>query len=107
MQPATDVQPNLIQHPREIHHATRHLFRAFWIGRHAQINAALCDNAIFARLTAENRSEKVQAIQTRSTNQKLPSNTTAAEQVGVHLAINMGFSRSFQMIGSVTAATMT
>jgi DNA-binding IclR family transcriptional regulator len=106
MQPATDVQPNLVQHSREIHHATRHLFRAYWIGRHAQINAALCGNAILARLTAESRSEKVQAIQTRSTNQKLPSNTTAAEHAGAHRATKMGFSRSFQMIGSATAATM-
>jgi hypothetical protein len=35
---ATQMQPNLVQHPGEIHHAARHFSWAFWIGRHAQIN---------------------------------------------------------------------
>src|SRR4029434_2001867 len=33
------VQPNLLQHSREIHHSTRHFFRACWIGTHAAVNA--------------------------------------------------------------------
>jgi hypothetical protein len=34
VQLSAGMQPNLVQHPREIHHATRHFFRALWIGRH-------------------------------------------------------------------------
>src|SRR5437870_8244318 len=37
VQLAAGVQPNLVQHPREIHHAVRHFFWAFGITRHTQM----------------------------------------------------------------------
>jgi hypothetical protein len=54
LQLAAGMLPNFVQHAREIHHAARHFLRAFWISRHIQINAALCGNAILARLSTEN-----------------------------------------------------
>jgi hypothetical protein len=47
VQLAPRVQPNLVQHAREIHHASRHLFRAFWIGAHAGVNRIPTTSAIF------------------------------------------------------------
>src|SRR5206468_8699014 len=103
---AAQMQPNLVQHTREIHHAARHLFGTLWIGSHTQMNRIIGGGAILASLLSENHSEKAQVIQTRLTNQKLPSSTTAAEHAGAHRAINIGFSRSFHMIGSAKAVTM-
>src|SRR4030095_7632266 len=41
------VQPNLLQHSREIHHSTRHFFRAFWVCRHGAVNGKTFVSAIF------------------------------------------------------------
>src|SRR6266498_2851169 len=38
VQLATQMQPNLVQHTREIHHAARHFFGTLWIGSHRQMN---------------------------------------------------------------------
>ena len=38
VQVAAQMQSNLVQHPREIHHAARHFFRTLWIGSHRQTN---------------------------------------------------------------------
>jgi hypothetical protein len=62
---AAGVQPNLVQHTREIHHAARHFFGTLWIGSHTQMNRIICGVAILASLLAENHSEKAQVIQTR------------------------------------------
>src|SRR2546423_9361215 len=35
---ATQMQPNLVQHAREIHHAARHFFGTLWIASHRQMN---------------------------------------------------------------------
>jgi hypothetical protein len=94
------VQSNLVQHPREIHHSTRHLFRALWISRHARQSSAreIVQGQCLVSWT--------QLSQTRSTNQKPPSSTTIAEHAGTQRSMKTGFARSFQMIGSATAATM-
>src|SRR5262249_15659242 len=130
VQLAARVEANLLQHSREIHHPARHLFRACWIGTHAAVNRIRTISAIFPlensawqlerlntarRLQLRMRSTGVartiqrhrnQFMYTRSTNQKLPRSTTAAEHAGAQRAINIGFSRSFQMTGSAAVATM-
>src|SRR4030095_3153560 len=35
---ATQMQSNLVNHAREIHHASRHFFGTLWIGSHRQMN---------------------------------------------------------------------
>src|SRR5512132_4366961 len=35
---AAQMQPNLVQHTREIHHAFGHFFWTLWIGSHRQMN---------------------------------------------------------------------
>ena len=35
---AAQMQANLVQHAREIHHAFGHFFGTFWIGSHRQMN---------------------------------------------------------------------
>jgi len=35
---ATQMQPNLVQHSREIHHAFGHFFGTLWIGSHRPMN---------------------------------------------------------------------
>ena len=42
---AACVHPNLVQHPREIHHPSGHFFRAFWIGHHGCKLAAFSPSA--------------------------------------------------------------
>jgi hypothetical protein len=48
----------------------------------------------------------IQFVDIRSTNQKLASSTTAAEQARTQRATNIGFSLSFQMTGGATAAIL-
>ena len=100
------MQPNLVQHAREIHHAFGHFLGTLWIGSHRQTNRIILGPRNIGQTTNREPLGKAQVSQTRSTNQKLPSSTTAAEHAGAHRVINIGFSRSFQMIGSATAATM-
>src|SRR6058998_4289938 len=38
MELAAQMQSNLVQHAREIHHAARHFFGTLWIGSHRQMN---------------------------------------------------------------------
>src|SRR5262249_29996633 len=62
---AAQMQPNLVQHAREIHHAARHFFGTLWIASHKQMNRIIRGGAIPVRLLAGNHSEKAQVIQTR------------------------------------------
>jgi len=55
---AAQMQPNLVQHAREIYHAARHFFGTLWIGSHRRMNRIIRGGAILARLLAENHSEK-------------------------------------------------
>src|SRR5439155_9412688 len=48
MELAAQMQPNLVQHSRELHHAVRHFFWAFRISRHRRMNPSLPRGAIFA-----------------------------------------------------------
>src|SRR6266536_6489951 len=50
---AAQMQPNLVQHTREIHHAARHFFGTLWIGSHTQMNRIIRGGAILASLLAE------------------------------------------------------
>src|SRR4026209_1195969 len=124
------MQPNLLQHSREIHHSARHSFRARWVCRHGAVNGITFVSAISpvenysvaaraprhteelrhrtpgSGVTCTNRYSRHQFVYTLSTSQKLPRSATAAEHAGAHRATNMGFSRSFQIMGSATAATM-
>jgi hypothetical protein len=55
---ASGVQPDLVQHPREIHHAASHFFWALWIIRHAKVIAASlrarnCSGVIPANMRAD------------------------------------------------------
>src|SRR5436190_23888709 len=43
---AAQMQPNLVQHAREIQHAARHFFRTLWIGSHEQMNRISRESAI-------------------------------------------------------------
>ena len=58
VQLSAGMQPNLVQHSREIDHSARHLFRTFRIGRHAQINLVMSGGAILDTIFTGNRSEK-------------------------------------------------
>ena len=46
VQLAPGMQSNLVQHPREIHHAAGHLFWAFRISRHTPMNRITRDDAM-------------------------------------------------------------
>src|SRR5205809_4583120 len=55
MELAAQMQPNLVQHSREIHHAVRHFFWAFRISLHRGMNRILRSGPIFGWLRLSSR----------------------------------------------------
>src|SRR5215471_9721004 len=55
---AAQMQPNLVQHAREIQHALGHFSWTLWIGSHTQMNRIIRGDAILAKPLTENHTEK-------------------------------------------------